>query len=138
MTEVETAWLAGLLEGEGSFITALLSDRIRPRVALSMCDEDVVAKVAAMRDVAYCQTNHYQRNPRWEPAFRITACGAEAVEVVRAVRPFIGTRRIDKAIVSAVSRAPVRKLDATRARTVRQPRFMIHQVRDGLLWKNAA
>ncbi len=51
MTDVEVAWLAGLLEGEGSFVvfSPRRTDRpttpIRVRVSVQMTDEDVVRRV---------------------------------------------------------------------------------------------
>jgi hypothetical protein len=43
-------WLAGLLEGEGSFLKGPPSAPRHPILALQMTDEDVVARVAAMSD----------------------------------------------------------------------------------------
>lgn len=158
MTEVQTAWLAGLLEGEGSFIAAPPSDRRRARITLSMCDEDVVARVATMWGISYCKTGHHLRNPKWKPEFRITLRGAKALEVMLAVRPHMGNRRqtqIDAAMASPRKNVVVRKLDEAKVREIRQrlkqgetlsalalaygvSRFMIRQIRDGLVWKSAA
>lgn len=158
MDAVQIAWLAGLLEGEGSFLAAPPSDLGRARVALSMCDEDVVARVARLWGVSYCRTNHHERSPKWKPAFRVTLRGAKAIEVMLAVRPHMGTRRqsqIDFAVTSPIRREAARKLNIDKVREIRRrlgegesvsalavafgvSRFMIRQVRDGLLWKRAA
>lgn len=97
----ELHWLAGLLEGEGSFLTGPPSAPRYPVVALQMTDEDVVARVAAM----------FGRKPgRWQPReirhqethlVRIT--GAKAVAWMLALRPLMGQRRrmqIDRAVAS--------------------------------------
>jgi hypothetical protein len=46
--EFTLAWLAGLLEGEGSFSRGLPSNPTKPIISLHMVDEDVVARVAAI------------------------------------------------------------------------------------------
>ena len=56
LSDIEIAWLAGLLEGEGSFgIDDRSATRYEdstapavPRLELSMVDEDVIAKVARL------------------------------------------------------------------------------------------
>lgn len=45
MTIAEIAWLGGLLEGEGCFISG--STSACPRIILQMSDKDVVDRVAA-------------------------------------------------------------------------------------------
>lgn len=52
MTEIETAWLAGLLEGEGYFgtINSWVSGRCYryPRIGVNMTDRDVIDRVATL------------------------------------------------------------------------------------------
>ena len=49
-TDAEWAWLAGILDGEGSF-TIIKSGY--PRITLSMSDESIVSKIAKAFDVNY-------------------------------------------------------------------------------------
>lgn len=102
LADLDAAWLAGLLEGEGSFMRAPPSDPRRPIVALSMTDEDVVQRAARLM-----ANGHYARSDRrpgkWKPTFRVFVKGAPAVELMRALRPLMGTRRqaqIDAALAS--------------------------------------
>lgn len=48
VAEHDRYWLAGLLEGEGSFLKGPPSAPRYPVLSLQMTDEDVVARVAAM------------------------------------------------------------------------------------------
>ncbi len=46
-------WLAGLLEGEGSFLKPPPSAPNTPRITLQMTDEDVVQRVQEIFDLTY-------------------------------------------------------------------------------------
>ena len=48
MKETDLTWLAGLLEGEGSFLKAPPSDPNCPRISLEMTDKDVVERAALL------------------------------------------------------------------------------------------
>lgn len=86
----DVIWLAGLLEGEGTFD---LHRGKYPRVRLAMCDRDVVGRAAtlmgtsvrlSMKPAPYAATWHSE------------AQGAKASEIMRAVLPFMGSRRSGK------------------------------------------
>ena len=63
MDEKELYWLAGLLEGEGSFMRGAPSRPNTPMVSLSMTDEDVVARVGRMLGVSYYPDKTKRKNP---------------------------------------------------------------------------
>ena len=93
MTEAQTAWLAGLLEGDGCFTQT--SNRLGgrwPAVSLAMDDEDVVRrahKLAGVGDVrAGQQRANGKRQWRW-----VVNRSHEAAEVMERVRPWMGNRR---------------------------------------------
>jgi hypothetical protein len=72
MTDQDFYWLAGLLEGEGSFLPGPPSAPNSLRIALMMTDADVVARVAALWGVAY----HGVRQERsrimgWKPNYYV-------------------------------------------------------------------
>jgi len=101
VSSTDLHWLAGLLEGEGSFLTGPPSAPRYPVVALQMTDEDVVARVAAM----------FERKPgSWQPrearhqqTHLVRSTGAKAVAWMLALRPLMGQRRrmqIDRAVAS--------------------------------------
>lgn len=45
MTETELAWVAGLIEGEGTFFCTKRRERRYPVIAVGMTDEDVIQKL---------------------------------------------------------------------------------------------
>jgi hypothetical protein len=94
-------WLAGLLEGEGSFLVGPPSAPRSPVLALQMTDEDVVARVAEMfgRKLGRWQP----RDERFQPIFLVRVTGSKAVAWMTALRPLMGRRRqtqIDRALAS--------------------------------------
>jgi hypothetical protein len=56
LPENQFHWLAGLLEGEGSFLKAPPSAPNRPVISMQSTDEDVIARVASLMSVSYWQT----------------------------------------------------------------------------------
>ena len=47
-TDAGLAWLAGILEGEGSFLSAKLDGYTYPRVQMTMCDRSVLERAMAL------------------------------------------------------------------------------------------
>lgn len=91
------AWLAGLLEGEGYF--GMITNRVGgkayryPRVGVTMTDEDVVAKVAAL-----FRLKCYKIAPNGHPTskkmqYRAIITGWAAAEWMRRLYPLLGSRR---------------------------------------------
>ena len=85
-TSAQLHWLAGLLEGDGSFLTGPPSAPRHAVLALQMTDEDVVARVAAMfgRKLGRRQP----REPRWQPTFTPT-CTWTADDVATSRWPIV-------------------------------------------------
>jgi hypothetical protein len=101
----DIAWLAGLLEGEGCFRL----NRTTPSVELSMCDEDIVNRAAALMGVDVSRKGFdTQANPSWRPRWRIAANGKQAISVMRMVRPWLGFRR-GKKVDEVLSLAEARR-----------------------------
>ena len=101
ITEFDLAWLAGLLEGEGSFIAGPPSAPRSPAVQLSMVDRDIVARAAALIGVSV--TVVPSRREGWRTAYCARVRGARAVLWMKRLRPLMGTRRqaqIDRAVAS--------------------------------------
>ncbi len=104
MTDTDLSWLAGLLEGEGSFLRGPPSDPSSPRISVQMTDEDVVQKVRLI--VGHGTVGSYQdkKNPRWKRVFFFTVKGFPAVDLMQRLYPLMGMRRqrqIDKALSSS-------------------------------------
>jgi hypothetical protein len=107
----ELHWLAGLLEGEGSFLRGPPSAPRTPAVQLTMVDLDVVERAAALLDSAV--TVIPPRKAHWRTAYLVRLGGPRAVEWMRRLRPFMGRRRqeqIDRAIAT-YQPDPTRLLD---------------------------
>lgn len=119
MTEIETAWLAGLLEGEGSFCSANNGKRSRGidngcRVSVAMTDKDVMEKIAKLIDA---RVTSYQptRPPEAKLAYRIQVCGNKAVSIMEAILPFMGERRAER-INQLLAKAKMRLTPSERGR----------------------
>lgn len=87
----DAAWLAGIVDGEG----CLDSPRGNPRVRVKMSDLDVVLRVS---DVMGGST-HMEHDPRPDrkPLMVAQVTGERAVAVMRALLPWLGSRRTAKA-----------------------------------------
>ena len=97
----ELHWLAGLLEGEGSFMVGPPSSPRMPLIAVHMTDEDVMARLGRIfeRKVHVVRP----RNPRWRTSYLVRVTGGKAVRWMRLLRPMMGARRqaqIDRALAS--------------------------------------
>jgi hypothetical protein len=83
-------WLAGLLEGEGSF------DAHRgkyPRVRLAMTDRDIVGRAASLMDAKIRLSLH---NAPSKPTWHTEISGERAAEIMAEILPFMGSRRSGK------------------------------------------
>lgn len=101
----ELHWIAGLLEGEGSFLVGPPSAPRYPVLALQMNDEDVVRRVAKL--FARKPTCAQPRKSHWRPTWQVRITGAKAVSWMIAVHPLMGERRrgqIDRAVASHAPR----------------------------------
>jgi hypothetical protein len=97
----EVHWLAGLLEGEGSFMVGPPSNPRMPLISVHMTDEDVMARLVRIfeRKVHVVRP----RNPRWRTSYLVRVTGGNAVRWMRLLRPLMGARRqgqIDRALAS--------------------------------------
>jgi hypothetical protein len=86
----DVVWLAGLLEGEGTFD---LHRGKYPRVRVAMTDRDVVGRAATLFGSSIRLT---LRTAPHRPMWHAEIQGQKAVLVMRAVLPFMGARRSAK------------------------------------------
>lgn len=89
---VHPAWLAGLLEGEGSFGV----DAGRPVVEVKMTDRDVIARAAhAFGDVSVYAVPQTAEDiaAGYKQAWRARVRGGTAIAVMLRVLPHMGERR---------------------------------------------
>jgi hypothetical protein len=109
MKESDLAWLAGLLEGEGSFMKGPPSSPGIPRISLQMTDEDVVAHVAVLLGLRYSKSE--PRNDAWKPTFQVCLKGRRAAHLMCSLYSYMGQRRrvqIEEALSTFQCRPPGR------------------------------
>lgn len=100
ITDIELGWLAGLLEGEGSF--TMNSDSKGVRVQLAMTDEDIVLRasiiiqsITGKRHTVYCY-DAPKGKPDWSAAYKLGICGKDAKKVMKRIVRLMGQRRRKK------------------------------------------
>ena len=94
MLDIDTTekyWLAGLLEGEGSFVKGSPSNPSQSAISLQMTDEDIISKVSNIFGVKYhkCkkQKSHHKHS------YALHKRGSGAVEIMKELLPLMGKRR---------------------------------------------
>ena len=87
---LQIAWLAGILEGEGCFGFY----RKKATVAITMTDEDVIARVSLLMKTRYSMQSRRKEN--WKDTYSIRLSSSKAVYIMATVLPFMGTRRSAK------------------------------------------
>lgn len=132
LTELELAWLAGLLEGEGSFVPPPPSDPNRPRISIEMTDRDIVRRVATMFELAYVQSRRYETKVNWKQSFCVILRGQRAVSLMKRLYPYMGERRkkrINEIISSYIEKpAAVAKLTDEAVLDIRTKRISMRQL----------
>lgn len=91
ITEKELFWLAGLLEGEGSFMVGPPSKPNLPVISLEMVDKDIIHRVSKLLNKDYSSLK--SRNIKWKETYRICLYGKNAVELMKLLYPLMGQRR---------------------------------------------
>lgn len=105
MNPIDLAWLAGLLEGEGSFMRPMPSAPRLPIIQLIMTDLDVMERAAGLMGSVVWRNNLSKRNPRWKDAWQTRVKGTRARNLMIELRPLMGQRR--QAQIDAALDGPV-------------------------------
>jgi DNA-binding Lrp family transcriptional regulator len=98
MTDFELGWVAGILEGEGCFFvttrrTAKYGPYVYARVT-GMTDRDVLERLRKVTGVGVLERVRARKDPRHKPIWQwIVSRNQEAIELMVAVYPHMGTRR---------------------------------------------
>ena len=87
----DRAWLAGLLEGEGSFLANCEGRSSYPVIKVEMCEQDVVERVADLLNTRLWV--EAARTERWRPTYVAQIAGHHAAGWMGALRPYMGLRR---------------------------------------------
>jgi len=92
MEPSDLRWLAGLLEGEGTFLRPVPSAPRAPLIRLAMTDHDVVRRAAGLleRSVVSAEGGRVHGH---RTVFMVTVKGAPAISWMRVLRPYLSTTR---------------------------------------------
>lgn len=97
ITDTELAWLAGILEGEGSFMMSrnVVNGKVYfyPRIVVGMTDKDIIDRVSKLFG-----TSTYKIpvvNGR-KQAWRAQVSGAKSVQIMESLLIYMGDRRSNK------------------------------------------
>lgn len=100
----DAAWLAGLLDGEGCFD----STRGNPRIRVKMADLDVVLRAADIMDATTYGEDRSWPGVERKPLLTAQVTGDRALAVMRAVLPWLGSRRSAR-VTEIITEHAVRK-----------------------------
>ena len=126
--EKTTYWLAGILEGEGSFMTGTPSNPNMSRVRVAMTDEDIIKKVAKIFKKNF--SAHKRSSPR-KTIYITSVQRAEAISLMKRIYPLMGERRqkqIERAVKAWDPHAQGRSLAKL---TGKQAREIYERVQSG-------
>lgn len=116
MSPPELHWLAGWLEGEGSFLAPPPSNLGRPRISGRARDQDVVSEVGRLlRIKPIFDRSNQLRNPEWSAMWRVLLQGRRAAALMLALEPLMGRRRQEK-IRAALTIAAAQQAEKSRLR----------------------
>lgn len=107
----DVVWLAGLLEGEGTFD---LQRGKYPRVRVAMTDRDVVGRAATLLGA---RVRLSMKPAPYQATWHAEVQGDKATAVMKAVLPFMGSRRSGK-IASILGTAALGKTVTPKRATV--------------------
>jgi hypothetical protein len=87
----DRAWIAGLLEGEGSFIASRGTRSSYPVLKVEMCEQEVIERAARLLDTRVWHVPPGTQG--WRATYVAQIAGHRAAEWMRALRPYMGLRR---------------------------------------------
>jgi hypothetical protein len=100
MTHIhDIIWLAGILEGEGSFNQDKRRNDFYSVIELSMTDKDIVERAAQIMNElggSSCKVNARKKREGWKQQWRVTLYGNSAETIMKAILPFMGERRSNR------------------------------------------
>lgn len=116
MTQLQMYWVAGILEGEGTFLKPHPSTPNQPSLGLSMCDKDTVERVASIFRVSFFAIK--PRKSHWSTSYVMRIRGKQAMAVMRAIRPLMSGRRQAQIDAALNSYDPTKREKANRVRRI--------------------
>jgi hypothetical protein len=107
--ECDRAWIAGLLEGEGSFIVNRASRFSYPVIKVEMCEREVIDRAAGLLDATVWVVPPGTEG--WRPTYVAQIAGHRAAEWMRALRPYLGLRRTAAIDAALGAYTPIRLVE---------------------------
>lgn len=93
VTEIDIAWLAGLLEGEGCFGIQKVYKRFHPRVDFKTTDLDVLRKAQRLM---LSNALSIETRSRYKKYYITSVSGAVAISLMKKILPHMGERRTQR------------------------------------------
>ena len=93
---MQIMWLAGLLEGEGSFCLVQRRSKYNtPYLSLAMTDKDVIEKafILMTRIGGRALTEYRRKLPSGKTVYQLQTTGMPAIKLMLRVKPYMGIRR---------------------------------------------
>lgn len=97
MTAVQIAWMAGIIEGEGTFVASLRRGKRKyPSMTVRMTDEDIVRRLHEFTGVGAFGAMAV-RGMMTKPAYTWKVSRkADFAEICRIIQPYMGIRRSEQ------------------------------------------
>lgn len=127
ISQCELYWLAGILEGEGSFCSGPPSDPNTSIIGMHTTDEDVAKRVCTLFGRVVSRS-HTKEKAHYKDVFVARVTGGNARILMRTLKPLMSQRRqsqIDKALAA---HNPVAKLKAIELRK-KLPESALNEIR---------
>ena len=105
MHREDLIWLAGLLEGEGSFLTESIRGKSYPVIQVEMTDEDVIQRVARLFGTKMFSAKKIRAGASMR-SYRARVRYQRARELMCALCPLMGQRRAAKIMEIQAGFAP--------------------------------
>jgi hypothetical protein len=102
----DQAWLAGVLEGEGSFLSKRRARNSYPVIKVEMCDLEVIEHVAVILNARVWVEG--PREEGWRPTYIAQIAGQHAADWMSQLRPYMGLRRTAAIDAALASYQPIR------------------------------
>src|SRR5258706_4559583 len=112
----DQAWLAGLLEGEGSFCIQRSDGNSYPLIKVEMSEADIVRRAAELMGAPSLQTRA-PRKAHWRTTYVAAVAGERAAVWMRSLAPLMGDRR-SRSIARALTEYRSIRLTTAPARCV--------------------
>jgi hypothetical protein len=123
-TELDIAWFAGLMEGEGSFT---LKDSAYPRLSMQLTDLDVLEKVKRLfgGHIYECTKREEHHKQCW--AWVLTDLQT-VVALSKSLLPFLGQRRAGKATECIVLGEALLDKRSNKVTCIKRMRDLVHEL----------